>query len=77
MGTKEGFYDRGHCLLLQVIGTDEGSTGGRSLTKTTFIQRLNTHGGSAPLTGCLVTGDVGKQVLVPYSADYYFFRKDQ
>jgi len=65
------------CLLLQVIGTDEGSTGGRSLTKTTFIQRLNTHGGSAPLTGCLVTGDVGKQVLVPYSADYYFFRKDQ
>lgn len=65
------------CLLLQVIGTDEGPTGGRSLTKTTFIQRLNTYGGSAPSTGCLATGDVGKQVLVPYRADYYFFRKDQ
>jgi hypothetical protein len=65
------------CLLLQVIGSDEGPAGGRLLTRTTFIQRLNTNGGSAPATGCLVTGDVGKQVLVPYSADYYFFRNDQ
>src|SRR5207249_8591710 len=40
------------CLLLQVIGSDEGPTGGRLLTKTTFIQRLNTNGGSAPATGC-------------------------
>ena len=64
------------CLLLQVIGSDEGPAGGRLLTKTTFIQRLNTNGGSAPATGCLVTGDVGKQVLVPYSADYFFFRAD-
>jgi len=65
------------CLLLQVIGSDEGPTGGRLLTKTTFIQRLNTNGGSAPATGCQVASDVGKQALVPYSADYYFFRNDQ
>jgi len=68
------------CLLLQVIGSDEGPAGGRSLTKTTFIQRLNTKGGSAPAnpaTGCLSTSDVGHQILVPYSADYYFFRNDQ
>jgi hypothetical protein len=65
------------CLLLQVIGSDEGPSGGRSLTKTTFIQRLNTNGGSAPTTGCSVSGDVGKQVLVPYTADYYFFRNEQ
>jgi hypothetical protein len=65
------------CLLLQVIGSDEGPAGGRSLTKTTFIQRLNTNGGSAPSTGCLVASDVGKQVLVPYSADYFFFRKNR
>ena len=65
------------CLLLQVIGSDEGPAGGRSLTKTTFIQRLNTNGGSAPATGCAVSGDVGHQALVPYSADYYFFRNDQ
>lgn len=65
------------CLLLQVIGAEEGPAGGKSLTKTIFIQRLNTNGGSAPTTGCLVPGDVGKQVLVPYSADYFFFRADQ
>lgn len=65
------------CLLLAVIGSDEGPTGGRLLTKTTFVQRLNTNGGSAPATGCSVTGDVGRQTLVPYTADYFFFRNDQ
>ncbi len=65
------------CLLLQVIGSDEGPAGGRSLTKTSFIQRLNTNGGSAPATGCALPGDVGHQALVPYTADYYFFRNDQ
>jgi hypothetical protein len=65
------------CFLLQVIGSEHGPTGGKLLTKTTFIQRLNTSGGSAPATGCLVPGDVGKQALVPYSADYFFFRADQ
>lgn len=64
------------CLLLQTIGSDSGPTGGRMLTKTTFIQRLNTKGGSAPATGCSTTADVGKQALVPYSADYHFFRAD-
>ena len=65
------------CLLLQVIGSDEGPTGGKLLTKTTFIQRLNTKGGSAPTNSCLVPGEVGKQILVPYRADYFFFRSEQ
>jgi Protein of unknown function (DUF3455) len=65
------------CLLLQTIGSEQGPTGGRTLTKTTFIQRLNTRGGSAPATGCSTLADVGKQMLVPYSADYHFFRADQ
>jgi Protein of unknown function (DUF3455) len=65
------------CLLLQVIGSEPGPTGGKSLTKTTFIQRLNTKGGSAPADGCSTSADVGKQALVPYSADYYFFRHDK
>jgi uncharacterized protein DUF3455 len=64
------------CLLLQTIGSDQGPTGGKLLTKTTFIQRLNTNGGSAPASGCSVLADVGKQTLVPYSADYFFFRAD-
>jgi hypothetical protein len=62
------------CLLLQVIGSDQGPTGGKILTDTTFIQRLNTAGGTAPAEGCSVATDVGKQALVPYTADYYFFR---
>ena len=65
------------CLLLQTIGAQEGPTGGKILAKTTFIQRLNTKGGSAPAAGCSVSTDVGKQTLVPYSADYFFFRADR
>jgi hypothetical protein len=65
------------CLLLQSIGNQKGPTGGKFLAKTDFIQRLNTNGGSAPATGCAVAGDVGKQALVPYTADYYFYQKAQ
>ncbi|HET9376808.1 MAG TPA: DUF3455 domain-containing protein, partial [Chthoniobacterales bacterium] len=36
------------CLLLESIGSQQGPTGGKVLTKTTFVQRLNTKGGSAP-----------------------------
>jgi len=59
---------------VQVVGSERGPAGGKLLTKTTFIQRLNTSGGFAPATGCLVPGDVGKQTLAPYTADYFFFR---
>jgi hypothetical protein len=67
------------CLLLQSIGSQRGPTGGRVMTKTTFIQRLNTKGGSAPADadGCFASTDVGNQRLVPYTADYFFFRKDE
>jgi Protein of unknown function (DUF3455) len=65
------------CLLLQSIGSQQGPTGGTFLSKTTFIQRLNTNGGSAPDDGCSVATDVGNQTLVPYTADYYFFRKGE
>ena len=65
------------CLLLQAIGSRTGPKGGKHMTQTTFIQRLNTKGGSAPATGCSASTDVGKQVLVPYTADYYLFRKDK
>jgi uncharacterized protein DUF3455 len=64
------------CLLLQSIGNDQGPTGGKILANTTFVQRLNTKGGSAPATGCAVASDVGKQALVPYTADYFFYHAD-
>ena len=65
------------CLLLQAIGSQSGTAGGTILSKTTFVQRLNTRGGVAPADGCSVAADVGKQVLVPYTADYHFFRKEK
>jgi len=65
------------CLLLQSIGSQAGPTGGTLLSKTTFVQRLNTNGGAAPATGCSTSEDVGNQVLVPYTADYYFFHQNK
>jgi hypothetical protein len=65
------------CLLLQSIGSADGLAGGKFMTQTTFVQRLNTKGGSAPNAGCSVLSDVGKQTLVPYTADYYFFHADE
>ena len=58
------------CLLLQSIGNQKGPTGGNLLFKATFVQRLNTRGGAAPTTACTV----GQTQLVPYSADYFFYR---
>ncbi len=60
-------------LLLEKVGVQEGPTGGDLLTRTTFIQRVNTSGGLAPATGCSQSADVGKKAFVPYTADYFFF----
>jgi len=61
------------CLLLQSVGNKKGPTGGNLLANTTFIQRLNTKGGAVPTTACTV----GQTQLVPYTADYFFFRADK
>jgi hypothetical protein len=53
-------------LLLQ--GVSHGGSG--TLSTTTYIQRLDTDGGTAP-SGCDPT-EAGA-LSVPYSADYYFF----
>src|ERR1700730_1635693 len=57
-------------LLLQVVGAQDGPTGGDELSETTYIQRLNTVGGLAPTTACTV----GTMALVPYTADYFFYK---
>jgi hypothetical protein len=61
------------CLLLQSVGNQTGPPGGNLLAKATFIQRLNTQGGAVPTTACTV----GQTQLVPYTADYFFFRADK
>jgi Protein of unknown function (DUF3455) len=74
--SNPGFVARGDIplVLLQVVGAQDGPTGGVTLSETTFIQRLNTSGGAAPSTGCTSPTDVGKQAFVPYTADYFFYR---
>jgi hypothetical protein len=62
-------------LRLQVVGEDEGPTGGDKLRSTVFIQRINTYGGIAPATGCSLPSEVGNKALVPYTADYFFYKK--
>jgi hypothetical protein len=61
-------------LLLRIVGAEPGPTGGNRLTKTTFIQRLNTSGGVAPVDRCSGSTDIGNTALVPYEADYIFYR---
>jgi hypothetical protein len=61
-------------LLLDAVGHQSGPTGGDKLTKTTFVQRLNTTGGLAPSTGCSSLADVGNKAFVPYTADYFFYK---
>jgi Protein of unknown function (DUF3455) len=62
-------------LLVEKVGVQRGPTGGDTLAKTTFIHRLNTTGGVAPSIGCSVSTDTGNTVLVPYTADYIFYKK--
>ncbi len=57
-------------LLVKVVGAQDGPTGGDELSETTYIQRLNTVGGVAPATACTV----GMMALVPYSAEYFFYK---
>ena len=61
-------------LRVTIVGHQEGPIGGDRLSGTTFIQRVNTHGGAAPSTGCTSLGDLGNTAFVPYTTDYYFYK---
>jgi hypothetical protein len=76
--TDERFVEKGAVawVTLTASGTQDGPTGGHTLSDTTFVQRLNTHGGVAPKTGCASAADVGNEAFVPYTADYFFYKKD-
>lgn len=53
-------------LLLNVVS----SSGPGIFEGTTFIQRLNTTGGTAPVVAGNVVGELAN---VPYTAEYYFY----
>ena len=55
-------------LLVTVVS----HSGEGALARVTSIQRINTNGGKAPASGC--DGEhAGRELRVPYSADYLFF----
>jgi hypothetical protein len=54
-------------LLLSAAGTGGAGT----LSKTAYVQRLNTVGGVAPTSACGVD-NAGTVEKVHYTADYYF-----
>jgi hypothetical protein len=62
-------------LLLKVTAIADGPTGGDKLTAARRIQRVNTVEGKAPAAGCAEPVDIGKRALVPYEADYYFYKQ--
>ena len=61
------------CLLLKPVASRASTLGNGLFTRVTYIQRLNTTGGSTPAGSC----KVGARVLVPYSADYLFLTEDR
>jgi hypothetical protein len=60
-------------LGLSQAGVLDGVGGGTTLSKATFVQRVNTVGGLAPAIGCTSPADIGHRAFVPYEADYVFF----
>jgi Protein of unknown function (DUF3455) len=62
-------------LLVEMVGAQEGPTGGNAISGTSFIHRVNTVGGAAPSTGCRLPTDIGNRAYVPYAADYFFYEK--
>jgi FtsP/CotA-like multicopper oxidase with cupredoxin domain len=60
-------------LLLSTVSTTSGSDGDR-LTRTTFIQRIDTVGGLAPAAAGCSAATVGAVAEVPYTAVYVFWK---
>ena len=64
--------DRDAIPWLRLNAVPDSLQGPGIFAETTFIQRVNTTGGKAPLA----SGDfIGQVARVPYTADYFFYRK--
>jgi len=59
-------------LLLSAAVVQRGAT----FEKVAFVQRLHTHGGVAPATGC-TNETANSETRVPYTADYYFYAAER
>ena len=56
-----------------LLGATSTETDGK-FAKITSIQRLATRGGVEPTETCDASS-VGKEMRVPYTADYYFYKR--
>ena len=64
--------DRDAIPWLRLNAVPDSLQGPGIFAETTFIQRVNTTGGKAPLA----SGDfIGQVARVPYTADYFFYRQ--
>ena len=61
-------------LLLEVTGTKIGPTAGNKMATTVYIHRVNTVGGLKPPAAECTTATINSRRLVPYQADYYFYK---
>jgi hypothetical protein len=61
-------------LLLHVEGSEPGRSGRGRLAETTYIQRINTSGGTPSAAGCYEVAHIGARQLAPYTTDYLFYR---
>jgi hypothetical protein len=67
---QDGGY--GNIPLLLLGGTPAPKEG--KFAGVTSIQRVATRGGTEPSTKCDAS-NVGKEMRVPYTADYYFYKR--
>lgn len=59
-------------IPLQLVQANP-ATGNGAMTGITYIQRLDTRGGTAPATPCTGT-NISEKQLVKYQADYVFYK---
>lgn len=68
---KAASPESGSIPWLLIPAQSNGQPGG--LQGVTFVQRVDTHGGAAPATGC-DAASVGAETKVQYTATYVFYR---
>jgi hypothetical protein len=61
-----------NAIPLQLVKANP-STGNGAMTDISYIQRLNTIGGVAPMDSC-ASDNVGAKKMVKYQADYWFYK---
>jgi hypothetical protein len=69
---KSATVDSNAIPWLRLQAVEESTHGPGIFANTTYIQRVNTTGGKAPSANGAFVGQVAR---VPYTADYFFYRK--